>query len=392
MLALPRWDAPSSAGPEPPSDYAEGAVDCAGCQTRWMDWYLDSQQPEAVPLLRHEATAYLKRHAEDGSDLDSAELLLSEAVANAVRHASGPVWVSLSWLQRQPTLTVFDLGDGFDPRLLDDARHQEVGEQGLAAVADSRNRDGGAQGGKDADLEVLAESGRGLFLINELAPDFRAAARRGRGMMVSATLPVSKPGTTSHDPRLRRTGVLPDLSEVRPEGGFGKESFLRALVVQLAATLEFQHGPDAAESAVAQVGMDVGGQMEQEYRDAKRIVGQLTPDQMAHCYVRLKHAIDGGFYVIEANSDRIILGNRRCPFGAVVQKAPSLCRMTSSVFGGIAARNSQQGASVVLEERIAVGDPGCRVVVYLGSPPVGVMSNAHAYGARVDTSSTIDGP
>ena len=54
--------------------------------------------------------------------------------------------------------------------------------------------------------------------------------------------------------------------------------------------------------------------------------------------------------------------------------------MTSSVFGGIAARNSDDGAAVVLEERIAVGDPGCRVVVHLRPAPdeVAPFSNRFA--------------
>jgi hypothetical protein len=39
--------------------------------------------------------------------------------------------------------------------------------------------------------------------------------------------------------------------------------------------------------------------------------------------------------------------------------------MTSSVFGGIAARSAQREATVRLEERIAVGDPRCRVVIAL---------------------------
>ena len=42
--------------------------------------------------------------------------------------------------------------------------------------------------------------------------------------------------------------------------------------------------------------------------------------------------------------------------------------MTSAVFGGIAA-NSHGEATVTLEERIAVGDPGCRVVIQLGAVP-----------------------
>ena len=62
-----------------------------------------------------------------------------------------------------------------------------------------------------------------------------------------------------------------------------------------------------------------------------------------------------------------------------MQQAPSLCRMTSSVFGGIAARNSDDGASVLLEERIALGDPGCRVVVELNVPKDGASPAAHYY-------------
>lgn len=89
-------------------------------------------------------------------------------------------------------------------------------------------------------------------------------------MTVSVTLPVAKPAAASFDPPRHTSGALPDLSEAHPGGAFGEESFLRALVVQLAQTMESQHGPEAAEAAVAQVGMDVGGQMEHEYRHAKR--------------------------------------------------------------------------------------------------------------------------
>ncbi len=44
--------------------------------------------------------------------------------------------------------------------------------------------------------------------------------------------------------------------------------------------------------------------------------------------------------------------------------------MTSSDFGGIAARNCEHEARAVLEERIAIGDFQCRVSVYLGRPAV----------------------
>jgi predicted ArsR family transcriptional regulator len=119
--------------------------------------------------------------------------------------------------------------------------------------------------------------------------------------------------------------------------------------------------------------------MEEQYRRARGLVDALSPEQIADLYVRLKAAIDGDFYVVEISEERIVLGNRRCPFGDVVRRAPGLCRMTSSVFGGIAARNTG-GASVVLEERIAVGDPECRVAVWLTGAQRGRWGAAHDYG------------
>jgi anti-sigma regulatory factor (Ser/Thr protein kinase) len=360
-----------------------------------MDWYLDGGDRASLSALRHEIMAYLGRHAEVDCDLSDAELVVEEIVGNAVRHAGGSIWVSLSWLETSPTLTVRDLGPGFDPARLAAAAAAPLGLLDTGGPASSTGQ-GDLDGSRpiepdleldgdlnlDLDADVLAEGGRGLFLVTHLASALEAQARQGGGMTVTVELPVKKPAAVSYDPPRRTIGALPALSEARPEGGFRKESFLRALVVQLARAIELSAGPDAAAAAVAQVGTDVGGQMEEEFRAAESIVGRLTPDQLAQCYVRLKHAIDGGFYVVEAGDERIVLGNRRCPFGEVVQLAPSLCRMTSSVFGGIAARNNDEGAAVLLEERIAVGDPECRVVVYLQEPPTGTRPLTHQYSAQ----------
>ncbi len=330
-----------------------------------MDWYLPEGSLESLPLLRRELVAYLKRHGEPGSDFDAAELVVAESVGNAVRHTRGPVWVSLTWRATNPQMSVYDLGPGFDPAPV--RRTTTPAELG--------------SGPDPVDLESLPESGRGLYIISELAPSMESRERSGEGLVLSMVLPVSRPAALDHDPPRRLSAALPRLDESLPDGAFGKESFLRALVVQLAQAIEVQHGQDAADAAVAQVGTDVGGQMEDEFRAAMTITERMTPEQMGACYVRLKHAIDGGFRVLEATPERIVLVNDRCPFGPAVQQAPSLCRMTSSVFGGIAARNSEGGASVLLEERIAVGDPGCRVTVQLNVPEATAAPEAHHYAA-----------
>jgi anti-sigma regulatory factor (Ser/Thr protein kinase) len=313
-----------------------------------VDWYLPPAATADASLLRREIGAYLARHADSADGVDGAQLIVSELVGNALRHAEGPCWVSVRWTGEQPVLTVVDLGAGFVPdTALPPAEHA---------------------------------GGRGMFLVDHFADRFEVAARDGGGTVASATLPVHRRPETSWDPPRSKVGSLPGLEEARPEGGFGRETFLRALVVQLAQGLESEHGPDAAERAVAQVGADVGGQMEAEYRAATGATGPLDPEHLAACYVRLKAAIGGGFSVESIEGSRITLVNDRCPFGDAVLKAPALCRMTSSVFGGIAANNGADGAVVLLEERIAVGDPGCRVVVDL-APDAATPPSAHRYAA-----------
>lgn len=300
----------------------------------------------AVTELRREIKAQLARHADASQDeLADAELITGELLANAVDHSQGSIWVSLDWSGPRPMLTVRDMGTMFT----------------LPVTAP----------------DMAQPRGRGLWLVSQLAPELSVAARRA-GKMVEAVLPVTKPVQRSVDPPRRTINALPHLEEASPEGGFGRESFLRALVVQLASAVEDQQGPDAAQRAVAQVAADIGGQMEQEYRRASGAQGQpLSAEQIAECLVRLKAAIGGTFRVVEVMPERIVLVNSRCPFGAEVQHSPSLCRMTSAVFGGIAARNADE-AAVSLDERIAVGDPGCRVVVHLGAAAKSAQ-RAHHY-------------
>lgn len=299
-----------------------------------MDWYLDSADLDATAALRTQVADYLERHAEPGADIHGAALIFAETIANAIEHAGGSIWVSLDWSETSPVLTVHDLGPGFvpDPKLPDDP---------------------------------YAEGGRGLFLVSHLTSELAVAAKRAGGSRVTVRLPVHRREEPSTAPAGVSGSSLPTSPEAAEDGMFGRESFLRALVVELAQAVEFAEGPVRSEATVARVGTQIGGRMEEEYRRARGLVTALDPDAMADLYVRLKAAIDGDFYVIEATDSKIVLGNRACPFGDVVQRAPALCRMTSSVFGGIAARNTGQ-ATVRLEERIAVGDPECRVTVWLG--------------------------
>lgn len=107
------------------------------------------------------------------------------------------------------------------------------------------------------------------------------------------------------------------------------------------------------------------------------------PGQVADAFIAAERELGGEFDVVSLREDRLVLGCRRCPFGTA--PPPAMCRFTSALAGGLAAR-AGGSADVVLDERIALGDSQCRVAVDLGArsgrptahhyrwPPAGVPS------------------
>lgn len=142
-----------------------------------------------------------------------------------------------------------------------------------------------------------------------------------------------------------------------------RDVFTRTLLRELAGTLQDVVGLDEASGFVSVVGQRMGDQINQTYRDALA-VENLSREQVRDVLVDLKRRIQGDFYVIEEDDDKIVLGNRACPFADKVKDRPALCMMTSNVFGTVAAQNLGYG-KVVIERAIAHGHPECRVVVYL---------------------------
>ncbi len=148
-----------------------------------------------------------------------------------------------------------------------------------------------------------------------------------------------------------------------------RDVFLRRLLRELSGTLQEVVGLDEAAGFISVVGQRMGDHINEAYRAALN-VPSLTRQQVADVLVDLKRRIQGDFFIIEANDDRLVLGNRACPFGDMVIDRPSLCMMTTNVFGVISAENLGY-ARVSIEEAIARGDAGCKVVIYLRPPADG---------------------
>lgn len=142
-----------------------------------------------------------------------------------------------------------------------------------------------------------------------------------------------------------------------------RDVFLRTLLRELSGTLEDVVGLKEASGFVSVVGQRMGDQINAMYKSALE-VSNLSREQVSDVLVDLKRRIEGDFYIIEQDEEKIVLGNRACPFGEKVRDRPALCMMTSNVFGAITSENLGY-AKVSIEKAIARGDEGCRVVVYL---------------------------
>ncbi len=142
-----------------------------------------------------------------------------------------------------------------------------------------------------------------------------------------------------------------------------RDVFLRTLLRHLSGTLQDVVGLDEASGFVSVVGHKIGDELNASYTKALAL-DRLTREQVAAVLVDLKRRIQGDFFIIEESDERIVFGNRRCPFGDKVIGRPALCMMTSNVFGSIAAQNLGY-ARVEIAQSIAQGDAGCRVIVHL---------------------------
>ena len=159
--------------------------------------------------------------------------------------------------------------------------------------------------------------------------------------------------------------------------------FMSTLLRHLSGTLQDVVGIEDAEGFVSLVGQRIGDDLDRDYRRALSLA-KLNREQVAQVLVDLKHRIGGDFYIVEEDDEKIVFGNRRCPFGDKVRSRPSLCMMTSNVFGAITANNTGY-AKVELDETIATGGNACRVVVWLADTEASRAAAGREYFDAADS-------
>ncbi len=156
-----------------------------------------------------------------------------------------------------------------------------------------------------------------------------------------------------------------------------RDLFLRTLIRELAGTLEEVVGYEEAAGYISLVGQHMGDWINLLYT-REMGVATLNRQQVAEVLVDLKQRILGNFSIVEQDSRKIVLESDACPFEDEVLDRPSMCMMTSNVFGVITAANLGY-AKVTLEETIAARCRRCRVVVHLQPGPEADAAQGREY-------------
>lgn len=173
-------------------------------------------------------------------------------------------------------------------------------------------------------------------------------------VLAEHTLDVPRPAERDIDVDPDRFDAVPDIAELT-----SREGYLAAVSASLCAAAAAQ-GPATDEDAAAAVGAGLGRVVFDERVAPRGVVPDLRT--VVDAFVELENVAGGRFEVTRDDGEEIEVVGTRCPFGDSVHRAPGLCRTTSATLGSMAARVTGE-ATVVLDERIALGDDRCRLLV-----------------------------
>ena len=157
--------------------------------------------------------------------------------------------------------------------------------------------------------------------------------------------------------------------------------FFAEMLGELSQVLQEAVGHDDAEGFTTIIAARMGNRISAEYSASQGAAG-LSVEALAAAMVHLKSKLEGGFSIVSVDDEKIVLRNSACPFGKHVVGRPSLCAMTSNVFGRMAA-DSNGYAAVDLKKTIARGDAECLVTVHL--QPQNISHHMREYISRDDT-------
>ncbi|MDE3204298.1 MAG: ATP-binding protein [Acidobacteriota bacterium] len=287
-----------------------------------MDWCVDTRVAGAADLIESDIADHLSRHAAEPGVVELARPILHDGLRGV---EPGPVWASLDWSGRHCLLRLRPLPDGELPG-------DPVGDGATRAHDHSARLASGLGSNGEATVVAL-----GVARIPQRDLD----------------LPPSDLGRWAAGP-LQAGHVLGLLSSEIWSG--------RSLEEAAACT-----GSTMAAHMAAHLGAPADG----------RALGEAV--------IEMERQLGADFELVDADQTRLVLRNRRCPFGPLT--SPGMCRFTSALAGAAAARVGGH-AAVSMMESLAEGDRECRMVVDLTSE----LDPEVAHGYRWPPPPSEEGP
>lgn len=142
-----------------------------------------------------------------------------------------------------------------------------------------------------------------------------------------------------------------------------KETFYLSILTELDSLMEDVIGTEECRGFLGMVADKISVLFQHQYQQAVPDM-LMSPLNIAHILVDLKRRIGGEFSIRSVSPVKIVLHNKRCPFGDAVIQRRSLCAMTANVFGKITS-DATGYAAIELDKTIANGDGHCNIVIHL---------------------------
>lgn len=152
------------------------------------------------------------------------------------------------------------------------------------------------------------------------------------------------------------------MKSLRPFEHLTPERYLQLFIMQTGGMAQGVNC-SSLESFIKKIVLNSSEALEDIYRESHGLNDILSMQEYADLLVNLKNSIGGEFKVIEINENTLNIQTTKCPFGELIESTPALCHMTSSIFGGIGARNYGY-AKVELRKRIALGSDHCEICIH----------------------------
>jgi serine/threonine-protein kinase RsbW len=284
-----------------------------------MDWIIDPGKPGSTDRTLDRIGAHLRRHTAPDADVETALKSVREAMRDVTASADDSLLrVHLDWAAERPHV---ELGTITDRDQVADLQHGE------AVPTAHRVRLDEVTDTPAADVPLELE-------------------RRVRETFDDGPPPMPHVDT---DPR--RDGAAS-----------------AAVALAAAAAAHPTANPEQAASLAGAVLADglVGSSPPQDGPEAARLL------------VEAQRALGGDARVLAADDDTVEVAVSRCPYGAGVAAAESLCHVTTGLAGRLGARVNGS-ATVVLGENIAAGDDECHLRVWLNAPEEAVRGERHLW-------------